>query len=525
MATLVHLDDLKPQDALSGGILSEHGIRLLDAGEQLTDAVIGKLREFGFERVYITNSESEEESIIRFARYQRKAIAELGEDEPVAVAIYDQNDRLLVEAGQPIPKDQRNILLRQGVLDVAVDKPLPADTEMKLGRFFMQLSDLRRHTRILKGRIKETPVETLPEARMLADPSALTLTAVEQAAEAGNFDDQPGGEPLSALILPIDPTQIRPLGKVREMIQVHESVLRNAEQIFAQIRANTQVDGALIAALATQVVTNLINDPALVLNLSGIKNSSYFIVSHSINTCLISVSIGAAMGYSAEQVTEMAYGALLHDCGMMRVPAHLPFKKAPLTPVERLEIEKHPIHGINVLQTISRLPRSAPLVVYQENERIDGSGYPKRRGPALIHNYAKIVAVAATFEALCFDRPHRKAMHPYRAMEHILQQVGRRKFDAAAARALLKVMSLFPIGCWVRLNDGTSGRVVGSNVADYTRPVVSVVLDKHGAKLPQPVPLDLSHSDNRDLKIEAPLDPPKEFENDLRTAGFVAFSQ
>jgi hypothetical protein len=63
---------------------------------------------------------------------------------------------------------------------------------------------------------------------------------------------------------------------------------------------------------------------------------------------------------------------------------------------------------------------------------------------------------------------------PYYALERMLHGVKDGLFDPSAVRALLKTVSLFPIGSFVRTSDGRIGKVLRANGEDYARPVLSV---------------------------------------------------
>ncbi|MBS0202605.1 MAG: hypothetical protein JSS49_06865 [Planctomycetes bacterium] len=57
-------------------------------------------------------------------------------------------------------------------------------------------------------------------------------------------------------------------------------------------------------------------------------------------------------------------------------------------------------------------------------------------------------------------------------MEEILFAAPRGRFDAAAVRSLLRVVSLYPVGSCVWLNDGRVGRVIRSNPESVDRPII-----------------------------------------------------
>ena len=69
---------------------------------------------------------------------------------------------------------------------------------------------------------------------------------------------------------------------------------------------------------------------------------------------------------------------------------------------------------------------------------------------------------------------------PYAAMEAILREASMKSVDVDVARALLRVLSLFPIGSYVALNDRSVARVLRRNGDNYSSPVVQVVIDGSG---------------------------------------------
>jgi hypothetical protein len=91
-----------------------------------------------------------------------------------------------------------------------------------------------------------------------------------------------------------------------------------------------------------------------------------------------------------------------------------------------------------------------PLVSYQIHERINGSGYPRGRSEENIHPFARILYVADRYVSLTSLRPHRQPLTPYAAMETLLKSEEERGADPLVVRALLRVISLFPVVSWSR---------------------------------------------------------------------------
>jgi HD-GYP domain-containing protein (c-di-GMP phosphodiesterase class II) len=196
---------------------------------------------------------------------------------------------------------------------------------------------------------------------------------------------------------------------------------------------------------------------------------------HCVNVALLSMTVASQLGLDPQQMNEVGLGAMLQDIGMVRVPDEIRLAERPLSDNERLEIEHHPIYTLNYLENIRGLPPPASFVGYQVHERLDGSGYPRRRSGMLIHLYAKIVGVVDTYSAMISSRPYRPAMLPYEAARKILIEGSRDKFDRAVVRAFLDSMSLFPVASHVQLSNGNIAKVIRAVPGAHTRPVVEVV--------------------------------------------------
>ena len=57
--------------------------------------------------------------------------------------------------------------------------------------------------------------------------------------------------------------------------------------------------------------------------------------------------------------------------------------------------------------------------------------------------------------------------------------------------ALIHIVSIFPLGSPVKLNNGEIGRVVATSRLHPTRPTIDVLIDPRGRRLPEPRQIDL----------------------------------
>ncbi|MET0984944.1 MAG: HD domain-containing phosphohydrolase [Steroidobacteraceae bacterium] len=127
-------------------------------------------------------------------------------------------------------------------------------------------------------------------------------------------------------------------------------------------------------------------------------------------------------GLSPAQCERVRLAGLLHDVGLMSVPASLLHKPAEFTPAEMALVCSHAEAGAKLL---ARLPDPRiGEIVHQHHERVNGSGYPRGLSGEAICIEARVLAVADVVEAMCSPRPHRAALGTQVALTEIEGNAG-----------------------------------------------------------------------------------------------------
>ncbi len=239
-------------------------------------------------------------------------------------------------------------------------------------------------------------------------------------------------------------------------------------------------DGAVVSEMAGSYLKEMCSDIDNTLTSTIDRFAKNDLVTRSLESALLAMAIGIEMDLDANCIKELGIAGMVHDWGMMKVPSHILESDRKLNDVERLEIKKHPIHSLEMLENVSSLPRVVSIVAYQIHECFNGTGYPRGRKGVSIHPFARILQVADAYCALTMARPYRPPLTRYSAMECLIHLAKERSADPDVVRALLKVVSLFPIGSFVALSDGSIARVLRRNRNDYSKPIVLRVEDSEG---------------------------------------------
>ena len=106
---------------------------------------------------------------------------------------------------------------------------------------------------------------------------------------------------------------------------------------------------------------------------------------------------------------------------------------------ERETIRQHPLIAAEILSDVPYLKQVMDIPLYH-HERWDGSGYPYGLRGELIPFAARIFAVIDVWNALCSDRPWRKAWPKDEATDYIKSNHGT-LFDPKVVDAFLKMVN------------------------------------------------------------------------------------
>jgi len=146
---------------------------------------------------------------------------------------------------------------------------------------------------------------------------------------------------------------------------------------------------------------------------------------HISRVAKISQLIAADLGLDKETCRMIYLVAPLHDVGKIGIADCILQKPGKLTSDEIAEMRKHVEFGVSLLGNgTSRLLQVAEAIAGGHHEKWDGTGYPNGLKGKDIPLVARIVAVADVFEALCTERPYKKAWAIDAARDHIRDNSG-----------------------------------------------------------------------------------------------------
>ncbi|NLY56356.1 MAG: HD domain-containing protein [Firmicutes bacterium] len=157
---------------------------------------------------------------------------------------------------------------------------------------------------------------------------------------------------------------------------------------------------------------------------------------HAIRVARLCLMIGRVLGLAESELNKLRTIGLLHDLGKIAYPKEIIAKPWRLTEREYEMIKFHPTIGANMAR-VAGYDRSIVEAIWSHHERLDGSGYPRALKGRRISLFARIVAVADTYEAMTAERPYRKALPPAAAIKELKQAD---KYDRKVVQALITAL-------------------------------------------------------------------------------------
>ncbi|QDV49103.1 HD-GYP domain-containing protein [Gimesia fumaroli] len=332
------------------------------------------------------------------------------------------------------------------------------------------------------GESQNTQSDSLQENRLKRLQLASAYTAAQkQAALETQRTDSPWQIQTSSFLNELKPVPVSRYStglknKYQEQFTVQTKITND---IYTQLLITKRISMPQIYDITNISFSQMRQDMDLFVleGITPIENGNF--CRHDLQMSSLAMAIGTQLGLSRHNLIQLSIGCLLHDTGMNKINFKALMSQSPLSPIENLELQKHPIITFDLLNKVHEIPTISKLIAYQIHERCDGSGYPRGQKGNQIHPLAKIAAVADEFIELVSSRPNKAGLLPYQAAESLVYDASMGLFDRNAVRALLQSMSLYPLGSLVELNNGQHAIVVRTNRIQYDNPIVEI-LDEDG---------------------------------------------
>lgn len=160
---------------------------------------------------------------------------------------------------------------------------------------------------------------------------------------------------------------------------------------------------------------------------------------HSVRVTEMTTKLAYRMGFREPELTDIRYGALLHDIGKIGIPDRILHKESELNAEELEEMQRHPEYAFSMLRDLEHLKYSLSIP-HLHHEQWDGSGYPLGLSGEEIPLPARIFSVVDVFDALTSHRSYKCAWTYSEAFDEILRLSGT-QFDPQVVHEFIMMMT------------------------------------------------------------------------------------
>ena len=160
---------------------------------------------------------------------------------------------------------------------------------------------------------------------------------------------------------------------------------------------------------------------------------------HSARVSYYARKIAEKLGMSEEEIRDIGYIGLMHDCGKLAIPGEILNKPGKLSSEEFKVMQSHTVNGEAILKDFTAIEGIKDGALYH-HERYDGCGYMKGLAGEEIPLVARIIGVADAMDAMNSDRCYRNHL----SKDVILSELEKNKgtqFDPKIAQIMIDMIN------------------------------------------------------------------------------------
>ena len=182
---------------------------------------------------------------------------------------------------------------------------------------------------------------------------------------------------------------------------------------------------------------------------------------HCVHLAILGGLMARWMGLTGIDRQNMVLAGLFLDIGKQMIPKDLLEKKGLLTEEEFDILKNHVVDSFKIVEG-SELAGRTDLMngIIQHHERNNGTGYPSGLKGDAITTFGKVLAILDCYDAMASSRSYAEKRSPFEVFKVLYADVLDGKLDSEYAVLFMRKMNAALNGCWLRLSDGSAGRIV-----------------------------------------------------------------
>lgn len=201
---------------------------------------------------------------------------------------------------------------------------------------------------------------------------------------------------------------------------------------------------------------------------------------HAANVALMTGAMAMEAGYADEACVDAIAAAILHDIGLLFLPAGVRGVPEPLVAAA----DKSRYRGHAPMGACALLAAGCPSLwvsaALEHHRGVDGGGYPALESKRVPHEIVRMISLASFFDSRR-TRVGNIGDEPEEALQRA-SALQDRYFGRSTVRLFLRALGVFPPGTPVELSNREIGIVSRADPADPLRPQVRLLFGDHAGR-------------------------------------------
>lgn len=262
-------------------------------------------------------------------------------------------------------------------------------------------------------------------------------------------------------------------GKQRAEIFFRKSLMY-INVLFKDFRNNEKLNLNSVSDKIKEIIKEVKTEPNYILRLASLPPFDYdYMVTHATKTTILSIAMGDKMKLPQHKLVELGISCLFHEIGLLKLPERLYNGTGSINDDEKKSLSTHTILSFRILKSLN-VSRDVLLGVLEHHERENATGYPQKLSGHKISLFGKIIAITCSFDAQISDRPFRKGKDAHTSLVNMMQQIGT-SYDDKLMKILVGILTIYPLGSYVQMDNGSIARSVGINEENPTYPIMQQI--------------------------------------------------
>ncbi|MDD1622905.1 MAG: HD-GYP domain-containing protein [Methylococcaceae bacterium] len=265
--------------------------------------------------------------------------------------------------------------------------------------------------------------------------------------------------------------------EIKKAEQIYTGTSHLVKSFMEEVQFGRPINAVTAKQAVANCVDSILNSPDALMLMTQLKRRDEYTAQHSMNVCIFSIALGRQINLSVEELNNLGLCGMLHDMGKMLVPTEILNKRGRLGPEEMPIMQSHTVKGWSLLLKTSGIYAGAVDVAHMHHERMDGGGYPRKLTAEQITPYARIVAIADTYDAVSSDRIYQKGRSHLDSIK-ILTEATETQLDSGLTMKFIECLGIYPAGSLVELASGEVALVLEVNPRAKLKPRILILQEK-----------------------------------------------